>query len=211
MSCHVVGWDRSGGYSIKEPRPFLEGVGCETCHGRGGPHLSPNLVANGNYEPVCASCHDAKHSLGFDYASFGPRVSHAANAHLLALLPPGSQRLAEVGSTRKPLFRDAAYVGSNACQGCHPAEFATWEAGPHGRSMDSLAGQGKAPDADCQRCHTTAYGQAGGFPTGGPQAPTRPCRRRLRVVPWARRRSREGGRAPRRARSSPSPTSATGA
>ncbi len=119
----------------------------------------------------CVSCHvvgfDQKGGYSIDYATFAPRVSHAANAHLLALSPAEKRaRLAEVGSTRKPLFRDAAYVGSNACQGCHPSEFATWEASPHGRAMDSLAGKGKARDSDCQVCHTTAHGKPGGFPSG---------------------------------------------
>jgi hypothetical protein len=170
VSCHVVGFDQSGGYSFKEPQPWLEGVGCETCHGRGGGHLSPEPMtpaASVNYEPVCATCHDAKHSLGFEYASFGPRVSHAANAHLLELpVAEKRARLAELGSTRKPLFRDAAYVGSDACQSCHPAEFATWEASLHGRAMDSVARDGKTRDAACQACHATAFGKPGGFPSG---------------------------------------------
>ena len=170
VSCHVVGFDQSGGYSFKEPQPWLEGVGCETCHGRGGGHLSPEPMtpaASVNYEPVCATCHDAKHSLGFEYATFGPRVSHAANAHLLELpVAEKRARLAELGSTRKPLFRDAAYVGNDACQSCHPAEFATWEASLHGRAMDSVAREGKTRDAACQACHTTAFGKPGGFPSG---------------------------------------------
>ena len=65
----------------------LEGVGCETCHGRGGPHLSPDFVQNHAYEESCRSCHNPEHSLGFEYASFLPRVSHAANRANLALSP----------------------------------------------------------------------------------------------------------------------------
>ncbi len=167
VSCHVVGFEQKGGFGLDQPAPWLEDVGCETCHGRGGPHLSPKRVVDGNYNPVCSTCHDTKHSLGFDYATFRPRISHAANAHLLALSPGEKHaKLAELGTTRKPLFPDAALVGSDACQSCHPAEYATWEAGPHGNSIASLASQGKARESDCQKCHTTGFGRSDGFPSG---------------------------------------------
>ena len=165
VSCHVVGFGREGGYGLAEPAPWLEDVGCESCHGRGGPHLSPGFVSGGDYQGACIGCHDAKHSLGFDYAAFLPRVSHAANAHLLALSPAEKRtRLATLAPSRQALFPDAPYVGSQACQECHPAEYATWEASPHGRALASLEAEGKARKGDCQRCHTTAYGRPGGFP-----------------------------------------------
>lgn len=167
VSCHVVGFDQKGGFHLDAPAPWLEDVGCEACHGRGGPHLSPNRVAGDDYKAVCVTCHDPKHSLGFDYATFRPIISHAANAHLLQLSPSEKRaKLAELGTSRKPLFPDAALVGSEACQGCHPSEYATWEAGPHGQSMASLASKGKAREADCQKCHTTGFGQPDGFPSG---------------------------------------------
>lgn len=167
VSCHVVGFEQQGGFRLEAPAPWLEDVGCETCHGRGGPHLSPNRVAGDDYNAVCATCHDTKHSLGFDYATFRPQISHAANAHLLTLSPSEKRaKLAELGTTRRPLFPDAPLVGSNACQGCHPAEYKTWEAGPHGHSISSLASQGKAREADCQKCHTTGFGKSDGFPSG---------------------------------------------
>ena len=73
VGCHVVGWEQAGGWSLDLPDPALEGVGCETCHGRGGPHLSPDFVKNHDYSEVCVTCHNPQHSLGFDYASFLPK------------------------------------------------------------------------------------------------------------------------------------------
>ncbi len=165
VSCHVVGYDQPGGYSFSNPAAHLEDVGCETCHGRGGPHLSPDHLSDGGYAAVCGTCHDAKHSLGFDFATFLPGISHKAIAALSD--DERAERFAEGLSHRDLLPASADYVGSDACQSCHAAEFATWASSPHGHAVESLARKGKADDANCQRCHTTGYGREGGFPAGG--------------------------------------------
>jgi hypothetical protein len=169
VSFHVVGFGQPGGFTASAETPGLEDVGCESCHGRGGPHLSPDFVKGGDYSPACLTCHDPKHSLGFDYATFLPRVSHAANRSLLALSQEEKQRiLAERGRPGGSLLpTNAEYVGSEACRSCHPAEFETWAASPHSRAVETLHEQHKAADADCLRCHTTAYGRPGGFAAAG--------------------------------------------
>jgi peroxiredoxin len=176
VGCHVVGFGKPGGFDAAKPAPELEGVGCETCHGRGGPHLSPGFVQAGNYEPVCTSCHDPKHSLGFEYATFLPRISHRANVELAGLSAAERQKLlAERRAKREPLLpTNAAFVGSAACESCHAAEHATWAAQPHARAFATLSGKEKAADADCQRCHTTGFGKPGGFPASGGTAATHP-------------------------------------
>jgi peroxiredoxin len=143
VTCHVVGYGQTGGYSIAKAEPALENVGCESCHGRGGPHLSPGFVASGNYEPVCATCHTPEHSLGFRYATFLPRVSHAS----LARLTPEEKRafLAARGKPRNDLLpQNVARVGSEACASCHPKEFAKWKAQPHAKH---------SPEIGCESCH----------------------------------------------------------
>ena len=143
VTCHVVGYGKSGGYSIAKAEPELENVGCETCHGRGGPHLSPGHVASESYEPVCATCHTPEHSLGFQYASFLPRISHAS----LAKLSPSEKQafLAARGKPRTDLLpQNVAKVGSEACASCHAQEFAKWKAHPHGKN---------APEIGCESCH----------------------------------------------------------
>jgi len=143
VTCHVVGYGKPGGYAIARPEPALENVGCESCHGRGGPHLSPEHVATANYEPVCATCHTPEHSLGFQYASFLPRVSHAR----LASLSPAEKRvyIAARGKPRNDLLpANVARVGSEACAGCHAQEFAKWKAHPHAKH---------SPEIGCESCH----------------------------------------------------------
>ncbi len=172
VGCHVVGYGETGGYSLDRPNPGLEDVGCESCHGRGGPHLSKDFVENNNYAPVCVTCHDTKHSLGFDYTSFVPKVSHAANAAFAALSVEEKKALiAKRRETRAALLPTKAdYVGSDACQSCHAAEFDTWAKHPHAKAFETLVSRGEEGNAACVSCHTTAYDKAGGFPANGSMA-----------------------------------------
>ena len=168
VSCHVVGYDQPGGYTTTTPKTYLEDVGCESCHGRGGPHLSEGFVTNADYAPVCGTCHDAKHSLGFDYATFRPAISHVENLQLTTL--PAAERralLAERGRPGGDLLANTGYVGSDACAGCHASEYATWLSSPHARSLASLESKQQAGAPDCLRCHTTALGKSGGFADSG--------------------------------------------
>ena len=169
VSCHVVGFNQPGGYSFNESPAHLENVGCESCHGRGGPHLSPDFVpkdgAVKNYESVCQTCHNPTHSISFDYATFRPKISHVAIAQLT-----NEERAALLGDDAKPrdvLPKNADYVGSTACQSCHPSEFKTWSESPHNRAVETLAAKGKQDDATCLKCHTTGMGRRGGFPKNG--------------------------------------------
>jgi len=164
VSCHVVGFGQNGGFESAAPIAALEGVGCESCHGRGGPHLSPDFVTDGNYGTACATCHNPEHSLGFDYATFRPRISHAENAHVVNLSVAERQKLlAELGVPRDVLPTNASYVGSAVCQSCHSSEHTTWAASPHARAFDTLTTAGEDQNSDCQKCHTTGCGRASGF------------------------------------------------
>lgn len=69
VPCHVVGYDREGGYDISAPQASLEGVQCETCHGSGAEHARAPSRANIRRSPdrnVCVECHNADHSDEFD-------------------------------------------------------------------------------------------------------------------------------------------------
>jgi peroxiredoxin len=169
IGCHVVGYGEPGGFKSARETPELEDVGCESCHGRGGPHLSPDFVKDGNYQTACGRCHDPTHSLGFEYASFLPRISHAANAAITKLPPEQKrERLAALGAKRKDLLpTNAVYVGSVACRSCHAAEHATWSESPHAHAVDTLEVVHKQGNPDCLRCHTTGFGRPGGFPAKG--------------------------------------------
>lgn len=168
VGCHVVGFGKGGGYSLTEATPHLEDVGCETCHGRGGPHLSPQHVVGHDYRAVCVTCHDTKHSLGFDYARFVPRVSHAVNLQFAGLSVEEKRALlAERSRPAELLPTTAAFVGSDACRDCHAREYETWAAQPHAKALASLTAKGEQGNAACLACHTTGYDLEGGFPAGG--------------------------------------------
>jgi peroxiredoxin len=168
VGCHTVGYGAPGGFELSSAAARLENVGCESCHGRGGPHLSPDFAPGDDYAAACADCHDEKHSLAFDYAAFLPRISHAANAHILELPAQERQRiLAERGAARGEMLSAAVHVGSDACRSCHAEEFETWAAGPHALGTATLAKSGEDRDPTCLKCHTTGFGRTGGFPATG--------------------------------------------
>jgi len=60
----------------------------------------------------------------------------------------------------EPLNR---YVGSEACRGCHAAEFEKWSAGAHARAMESLRRVGYEFSPECIACHATGYGASDGY------------------------------------------------
>ena len=169
IGCHVVGFGQRGGYTEKDREPYLENVGCEDCHGRGGGHLTPKpktaaVAGAAHYQPACLKCHDAQHSLGFDYEKFRPKISHSA---ILALRDEDRAKLVAGRSQPRDLLpTTSAIVGSAACKSCHESEYAIWATSAHAHSVESLEKKNKAGDAACVRCHVTGYGRAGGFPEG---------------------------------------------
>ncbi len=167
LPCHTVGWGQPGGFDPKLRQTHLRGVQCENCHGRGGPHQSPDFLKSG-YEPACLTCHTPEHSLRFVFSERLPMVSHAANAQLASLSVEERQKLLEKRDKReRQLFEKGEYVGSAACQSCHGKEHELWAASPHAHAFATLAKSGDQKKADCQRCHTTGFGEPTGFPHAG--------------------------------------------
>jgi peroxiredoxin len=170
VGCHVVGFGETGGWSPAGREEHLEDVGCESCHGRGGGHLEPRAkktaaAAPTDYRAACARCHDATHSLGFQYETFLPKVSHAAIA---ALGPAERAKLvAEQDRPRDLLPKTSAFAGSAACRSCHEKEYDVWSRSAHARSVESLRKEGKDDEAKCLSCHVTGYARPGGFPDKG--------------------------------------------
>jgi peroxiredoxin len=168
LKCHTVGFGEPGGFDPAVRQDFLRGVQCENCHGRGGPHQSPEFAKTG-LEPVCLSCHTPEHSLRFSFAERLPLVSHAANAAQVASLSIEDRRalLAKRDKRSRQLFDEGDYVGSAACQSCHAKEHQYWAGSPHARAFATLVAQKEHGKEDCQRCHTTGFGEPTGFPKGG--------------------------------------------
>jgi peroxiredoxin/nitrate/TMAO reductase-like tetraheme cytochrome c subunit len=168
VGCHVVGYSETGGFKSAKQTPELEDVGCESCHGRGGPHLSPDFTPAGDYSSACATCHTPEHSLGFEYATFRPQISHAENVHITKLSPEErTAHLEKIGARREVLATNAQHAGSDSCRSCHESEYATWAASPHAAAVATLSKAGKSANPDCLACHTTGFGRPGGFPKDG--------------------------------------------
>jgi hypothetical protein len=63
----------------------------------------------------------------------------------------------------EPRPTEFAVAGVGACRKCHGAETHVWDTSPHRGAWQSLVAKGFRADAFCQRCHTSAYGEPGGF------------------------------------------------
>jgi hypothetical protein len=54
-------------------------------------------------------------------------------------------------------------AGSDACRTCHTDEYAVWNDSKHAQAWQTLVADEVHVDPACQLCHTTGYGQPGGF------------------------------------------------
>lgn len=55
------------------------------------------------------------------------------------------------------------FVSSAKCGECHPAELASWSKTKHRSAFDALRKDKRTTDSECAKCHTTAFGEKGGF------------------------------------------------
>jgi hypothetical protein len=56
----------------------------------------------------------------------------------------------------------AAYVGNDACRGCHDDAFPVWEASKHAHAYQTLTDRGRQYDVSCIGCHIIGYDKPGG-------------------------------------------------
>lgn len=68
-----------------------------------------------------------------------------------------------VKSAALPPKEGPHYASSGACVNCHSDEFARWTLTGHARAWRSLLERGETSNPECIECHTTAYGEPGGF------------------------------------------------
>lgn len=152
VGCHVTGDGVPGGWT-GEPHSKLVDVGCESCHGAGGPHDGEVTEA----ASTCAACHDAKHSLGFDLAVAQPLIDHYAGVGMSDDARRTRRMALFDGSAPQALIRFAGgkNLGPAACISCHGAEHAAWTRDPHSRAMTTLQAKGSASEVGCVACHAT--------------------------------------------------------
>ncbi len=151
VGCHVTGHEQPGGWGSDVPTDLVD-VGCESCHGPGGPHDGQRVDAR----TTCDTCHDADHSIAFTVEKGLPLIDHFSADHRTdAEKEARMEALWEGDAPRELLaFREGPNVGSAKCRECHAAQYDHWAQGPHAAGMASLATEG-ADRADCVRCHAT--------------------------------------------------------
>lgn len=151
-SCHVTGAGAPGGWN-GDLDSMLVDVGCEACHGPGGPHDGVPTEPKG----TCATCHDAEHSIAFSYEKGLPLVDHYRATHMTEeAYQARLQALYEGEAPRELLrFQEGKNVGSAACRSCHPTQHDWWATNGHATAMQSLRKEGSG-DPDCVRCHASA-------------------------------------------------------
>jgi thiol-disulfide isomerase/thioredoxin len=154
VTCHVTGMDTPTGFVLGDHGSALAEVGCESCHGPGGPHAGQR-PDRAEARAVCVSCHDAEHSVAFDLDRALPHIDHFAG---LAMDDDAyrAQREALVeGRAERPLlaFPEGANQGNAACKACHPAQVKAFKKDPHSKARKTLAERGSDQDPACMECH----------------------------------------------------------
>jgi Cytochrome c554 and c-prime len=87
------------------------------------------------------------------YAALGERDFTVAEAGLVSKTDRGADE-----------YRIA---GSQACANCHDQDDRVWHASKHSHAWEVLVAKEAQVDPYCQQCHTTGYGQQGGFVSVG--------------------------------------------
>jgi hypothetical protein len=67
------------------------------------------------------------------------------------------------GTSAEKATEDPRYVGMEKCKECHPEDVKTYSEWKYSRNFRILEMRGKEHDPKCVPCHTTGYGQPGGF------------------------------------------------
>jgi predicted CXXCH cytochrome family protein len=57
----------------------------------------------------------------------------------------------------------AAYAGGDRCVQCHVPQYENWKVTPHARAYQTLVQKGSQYAVECLVCHTTGYGEPGGY------------------------------------------------
>ncbi len=81
ISCHVVGYRKSGGFIASHITKNLKNVQCESCHGAGAAHVksqgvTPVKNSAWSREEKCAQCHIQKHSPSFQFENYWSQIKH---------------------------------------------------------------------------------------------------------------------------------------
>ena len=76
IPCHVVGYQKSGGFVSGVETPALSNVQCENCHGMGTMHESWAESPNKVTEATCVQCHQGDHDVHWNFETKVAKVIH---------------------------------------------------------------------------------------------------------------------------------------
>jgi hypothetical protein len=82
VPCHVVGFNKTGGFVNASATPKLTNVQCESCHGMGTGHdgfaANPAKIS----EATCITCHTSSNSPTFNFSIYEPHILHKFSGKL---------------------------------------------------------------------------------------------------------------------------------
>jgi Cytochrome c554 and c-prime len=76
IPCHVVGYQKAGGFVSGVETPTLSNVQCENCHGMGTMHESWGESPKQVTEATCTQCHQGDHDLHWNFETKVAKVIH---------------------------------------------------------------------------------------------------------------------------------------
>jgi hypothetical protein len=164
IGCHVVGWQKEGGYSDRARHRWLADVQCEACHLPERTH-GANRIQRQEWPAICETCHTAKFSFFTDIRGALEFVSHPQRDAAAPLRY--ERRSFFIGAMKQQMFEKVCgkteYVGSDSCRECHGKAHAQWKDTPHARAWKALEAQDATTDETCFACHTTGHKLKKGF------------------------------------------------
>ncbi|MEM7247242.1 MAG: multiheme c-type cytochrome [Acidobacteriota bacterium] len=70
---------------------------------------------------------------------------------------------AQARAAASPRRKRSNHVAAESCRACHVQEYLAWEGSKHAHAMETLVKAGSEFTPDCTSCHSTGFGQEGGF------------------------------------------------
>ncbi len=80
VGCHVIGWQKTGGFVNATATPALVHVGCEACHGPSSLHPDSGAPYRAATLDGCRTCHTRENSPDFNPTTYIPKVIHWGEA-----------------------------------------------------------------------------------------------------------------------------------
>lgn len=114
--------------------------------------------------------------IDFDYTETGVVIKKGQAVALNDRIPDDKQQAELVAEYDEALLHrfpmesptaleNYSKLSERTCMGCHRKEYRQWSSTAHSHAWQSLITKGQTGDAECQQCHTTMFGEEGGFTT----------------------------------------------